>query len=403
MSTVTDAPGDLAGWGWDAGWADAFERWRRGTLAAPLAAARRGPGGGPDHGPSRDAEAGAEGDAEAGGAGYRPARVIAQHRGRWTVVSALGVQAATRTGRLRFATAVSDDLPAVGDWVACPDLRGHDALIEGVLPRRTSFRRRAAGSRAESQVVASNVDTLFVAASLNRDLNERRLERYLAMARESGAEPVVLLTKADLAGDPAPVVDRLARGLRVAVAAVSSHTGAGLPGLEAWLVPGRTVALVGSSGVGKSTLLNRLAGTELAATRAIREEDGRGRHTTSVRQLYRLSSGALLVDTPGLRELGLWDADRGVADTFAEIGELARRCRFRDCSHEREPGCAVRAAVAEGALDERRLRSYRRLGAELESQPTPAERREASRRFFRAIRNVSAETEARKTWRWRES
>ncbi len=395
MSTTATAREALAGWGWDDGWSDTFDAWDRRVMGASPGLEEQ------MEGPAADRRSGPGSAAQP--ACYRPARVIAQHRGRWIVASELGEQRATTTGRFRFATEAPGDLPAVGDWVACPDHPGPDTLIEGVLPRRTAFRRRAAGARAEAQVVASNVDVLLVAASLNRDLNERRLERYLAMARESGATPVVLLTKSDLAGDATPFVDRLEAALRVAVVSVSSRTGEGIAGLETWLTPGRTVALVGSSGVGKSTLLNRLAGTELAVTREIRDDDARGRHTTSHRQLFRLASGVLLLDTPGLRELGLWDADEGLADTFAEIGDLAARCRFRDCAHEREPGCAVRAAIADGSLDERRLHSFRRLGSELASLPTPAERREAGRRFSRAIRDVSATTEERKSWRWRES
>ncbi len=357
---------DLMAWGWDDGWAAAWQA--------------------------------CAGEASTG---QSPARVVARHRGRWLVAGG-AVVAATLSGRFRHTLAGDDSLPAVGDWVASRDA-GHEATIEAVLPRRTAFRRRAAGPRAEPQVVAANVDTLFIAASLNRDLNERRLERYLAMARESGAEPVIVLTKADLGPDADRVAERLGASLRVEAVALSSRTGTGIDRLARWLRPGGTVALLGSSGVGKSTLLNRLAGAELAATRAIREDDARGRHATSHRELFRLPGGALLLDTPGLREVGLWDADDGLDATFTDVLELAAGCRFADCTHEREPGCAVRAALEDGRLDPGRFRSYRRLGRELADLPTPAERREASRKFGRMVRDVGASTEARKSYRWHES
>ena len=354
----------LVPWGWDEGWATAF---------APLR-----------------------------GAGLLPARVIAQHRGAWLVAGADAEWSASLTGRLRHG-AGEGDLPAVGDWVGCVTPQGGGAArIDAVLPRRSAFVRRAAGSRVGAQTVAANVDTLFITTSLNADLNLRRLERFVAMARESGAEPVLLLTKDDLVEDGPATVERLATELRIPVVALSSHTGEGVEALRPWLVRGQTIALVGSSGVGKSTLLNRLAGRELMETREIREDDGRGRHTTTHRELFRLPGGALMLDTPGVREIGLWDADQGLADTFTEILELAERCRYRDCGHGNEPGCAVQAAIRAGDLDESRLRSYRRLGEELADQPSEAEKREAKRQFFRSIEIAAHARAKRRDTGWQD-
>jgi len=354
---VAPLPHSMESWGWDEKWAAAF---------APL-----------------------------NGGDLWPARVIAQHRGAWMVASETGEVSASLTGRFRHE-AFDGDLPAVGDWVGCLYSPNDGAArINAVLPRRSVLRRRAAGPRLAAQILATNVDTLFIATSLNGDLNPRRLERYVAMARDSGAEPVVLLTKSDLVGDPAAAVAQLESELKVAVVAMSSHSGDGLIGLERWFVPGRTVALVGSSGVGKSTLLNRIAGEELMATREIREDDARGRHTTTHRELFLMASGAMIVDTPGMREFGMWEADEGVDDTFADILELALGCRFPDCRHKFEPGCAVRPAVTDKRLDPERLKSYRRLTHELAGQPT-ALRHARDRQFGKAVRNAAADPVSRK-------
>jgi ribosome biogenesis GTPase len=296
--------------------------------------------------------------------GAVPGRVIAEHRGRYVVWTAEGERAAVLAGRLRHHADSREALPATGDWVAVDEGSG-TAAIQAVLPRRSVFRRKAAGHATEAQVLAANVDTALIAAALPGDVNPRRIERYLALAWESGAVPVVVLTKADLADD----VDAALRGVRavapgVDVAAVSSVTGAGVDALARWLKPGRTAVLLGSSGAGKSTLTNLLVGAEALRTGAVRD-DGKGRHTTTHRQLVRLRNGALLIDTPGMRELQLWTADAGLESAFADVEALAAGCRFADCAHESEPGCAVRAAAVSGALDPERLESWRRLRREL--------------------------------------
>jgi ribosome biogenesis GTPase len=296
--------------------------------------------------------------------GSVPARVVAEHRDRYVVRTAEGERTAVLAGRLRHHARARDELPATGDWVAVDEGNGM-AAIHAVLPRRSLFRRKAAGDATEAQVLAANVDVALVAAALPADVNARRIERYLALAWESGAVPVVVLTKADLVDD----VDAAIRGVRavapgVEVAAVSSVTGAGVDALARWLKPGRTAVLLGSSGVGKSTLTNLLAGGDALRTGAVRD-DGKGRHTTTHRQLVQLRNGALLIDTPGMRELQLWTADAGLESAFADVEALAARCRFGDCAHESEPGCAVRAAAESGALDPARLESWRRLRREL--------------------------------------
>ena len=294
-----------------------------------------------------------------------PARVVAEHRDRYVVLDADGERTAVLAGRLRHHARSREELPATGDWVAVDAGAEGTAAIHAVLPRRSAFRRKVAGEVTEAQVLAANVEVALVAAALPADLNERRIERYLALAWESGAVPVVVLTKADLADDVAAAI-RSVRAVAPGadVVAVSAFTGAGIDALDQWLRPGRTAVLLGSSGVGKSTLTNRLVGAEALRTGAVRD-DGKGRHTTTHRQLVRLESGALLIDTPGMRELQLWTAAAGLESAFADVEALATRCRFRDCAHRAEPGCAVRAAEESGALDPARLESWHRLRREL--------------------------------------
>jgi ribosome biogenesis GTPase / thiamine phosphate phosphatase len=321
---------------------------------------------------------------------FEPARVSAQHRGGYDVLTEAGERRVRLSGRMRHEAASAAELPAVGDWVAL-----RDQTIQAVLPRRSAFSRKAAWSLTEEQVLAANLDAVFVVSALNGDLNLRRLERYLTLAWESGATPVLVLTKADLCEDVGGAllsVEQVALG--VGTHAVSNLTGEGLEELGLYLRPAKTIALLGSSGVGKSSLANRLVGEELQATHQI-AEDGRGRHTTTSRQLIRLPGGALLVDTPGLREVQLWDADDGIQEAFADVDELAAGCRFNDCAHLREPGCAVQAAIDEGRLPRERLQSYRQLQRELQrlAMKQDARLRSEARKqraaFARSLRKAS--------------
>lgn len=309
-----------------------------------------------------------EGDGDAHLPTARPARIISQHRGAWRARTEIGELWAVTPGRVRHRVVSPRDLPAVGDWVLVRLGEPADgATILEILPRRTCFVRKEAGERSREQVVATNIDVVFLMMSMNNDFNLRRLERYLVATRDSGAEPVVLLSKADLTEQSEEMlvaVEAVAGGAPVHL--LSSVTGDGLDAVRDYLRPRTTLALLGSSGVGKSTLINVLAGEELLRTQEIRESDDRGCHTTTHRELFLLPGGALMLDTPGMRELTVWEAEeRVVEDTFDDIKELAESCKFRDCKHGNEPGCAVRAALESGELDEARWRSHLGLGKEL--------------------------------------
>jgi ribosome biogenesis GTPase len=293
-------------------------------------------------------------------AGLVPARVAIQHRGAYDLIAEAGETRASATTRL-FK---SDELPAVGDWVGFDPATN---LVEAVLDRRTSISRKEVWHAAREQVLAANIDVAFLVQALPLDFNVRRLERYLAMAWESGAQPIVLLTKTDLVDDAAPYLDEVETVTLGAcpTLAVSAKSGAGLEELRPWLEPNRTAVLLGSSGVGKSTIVNALVGEELLATKEVREDDHRGRHTTTHRELILLASGGVILDTPGIRELQLWDAD--LEQTFGDVEEIATHCRFSDCNHDQEPGCAIRAALADGSLAVERWQSYVKLQRELEA------------------------------------
>lgn len=298
---------------------------------------------------------------------FAPARVSEEHKQMYRVLSESGEMLAEVSGKLRHQAKGRDGFPAVGDWVlVTPDPIGQSATIHRILNRRSKFSRKVAGVKTEEQVLAANIDTVFLLQSLNRDFNPRRLERYLTVAWESGVNPVVLLTKLDLCDDVRPFlvqVEEIAPA--IPVHGLSALTGQGIEQLDCYLAMGQTVALLGSSGVGKSTLVNRLAGRDIMKVREIRDDDDRGRHTTSARQIILLPRGGILIDTPGLRELQLWGEGSGLDRSFGDIDELSRQCRFRDCRHDSEPGCAVRQALAARRLDGSRMESYLKLRAEL--------------------------------------
>ena len=331
--------------------------------------------------------------------GREPARVIAEDRGSYEVAGRAGELRAAVSGRFRFdAQGDPSAFPAVGDWVAVEGGMTGETAIHALLPRRSALVRQASGKRTEAQIVGANLDVVFVVASLNADLNVRRLERYVAAAWESGAEPVVLLSKADLAGDVDEIllaVAGVAAGATVLI--VSSFDGRGVDEVRERIGAGRTAAFVGSSGVGKSTLLNRLAGEERALVREIREDDGRGRHTTTRRQLHLLPDGGLVLDTPGMRELSLWDAD-GLEQTFTDLDDLVARCRYGNCQHNGEPGCAIAAALADGTLTKDRHASWLKLRRETahHARRVDALARSEERRKWKAIgKSVSKHMDAK--------
>lgn len=324
--------GDLEDFGWDDGWRVSWE----GTAAA---------------------------------ASSVPARVLSVHRDAFVVATDEGERVAELSGRLRHRAEDESERPAVGDWVGVRRPLGEGpSLLQHVLPRRTHLARKVPGSVTAVQVVAANVDVVLIVAGLDHDYNPRRLERALVLVWDGGAQPFIVLNKADL--QPPDALTAMVRATQevapgVPVAAVSAATGLGLDDLEGRLLPGRTAALIGSSGVGKSTLVNRLLGADRQRTHEVRGHDSRGRHTTTHREMLRLPGGALLIDTPGLRELQLWAAPDALQGAFADVDALAASCRFADCAHAGEPGCAVAAAAGDGTLGPERLQSYRKLQREL--------------------------------------
>jgi ribosome biogenesis GTPase len=321
--------------------------------------------------------------------GFEPARVVAEHRGGYFVRSARGDHLAHARGRMRDDQ-LFGGMPAVGDWVAIVDAPGDHRAIEALLPRRTKVSRKTPWLKAEEHILVANVDTVFLVAGMDGDFNVRRLERYLIAAWDSGADPVLVLTKLDVCRDEDMLAEAEAVALGVPVCALSNVTGEGVDDVRALLRPARTFVLLGSSGSGKSTLVNRLAGRELMPVGGLRR-DGRGRHTTRHRQLLVLPGGAIVIDTPGLRELQVWEGD--VDEAFTDIAELAAQCRFNDCAHETEPDCAIQEALETGELDEGRWASYLKLQRELRSIRRRAgsrEHRELKRRWKARARETRA-------------
>ncbi len=292
-------------------------------------------------------------------------RVATSQRDLYRLYTAAGECDAEPSGRLWYLTPDPSGMPVVGDWVAARVLSPEQAIVEAVLPRRTLFSRRAAGRREEQQPVAANIDLVFLVCGLDGDFNLRRIERYLTLTLESGAAPVIVLNKADLStAVEERIAEAAALGPALPVIACSARTGEGMQALAERLGPGVTVALLGSSGAGKSTIVNRLLGDDRFETAEVRESDSRGRHTTTHRELVVLPQGGALIDTPGMRELQLWAAKESVDQVFEEIAGLAARCRYGDCAHTGEPGCAVAAALADGTLDAARWASYHKLTGE---------------------------------------
>ncbi len=305
--------------------------------------------------------------------GMHAGRVILEHKGAWRVQTAVGELIAGITGKLRHESANREDRPAVGDWVALR-LRPAEgtATIHAVLPRKSRFVRKTAGERTELQIVGANIDTIFLVTSLNLDFNPRRIERYLTSIWDGGASPVIILSKADLCDSEEILHSKLAAVTAVAcgvpihsVSIITAHgKHQGLEALKQYCIEGRTIALIGSSGVGKSTLINYLAGSALQKVSEVREHDDRGRHTTTRRELFLLPQGGLLLDTPGMRELQLWDGEAGAQVAFDDIEALIAQCFFSDCQHRSEQRCAVRVALANGSLAQERLENYQKLEKE---------------------------------------
>lgn len=309
-----------------------------------------------------------------------PARIVTVHKERYALICEYGETYARLKTKEYYGG--YEEFPTVGDFVMMDFVPSGDSRIFATLPRKTFFSRRDPTPGRGEQAVAANFDYVFIMQSLNQDFNERRLERYLTLAWQSGAVPVIVLTKADLTEEYEPYI-RIAERIApdVCVHVVSSRNGFGLEELRAYLKPGNTIALLGSSGIGKSSLVNALAEEELMRVNGIREDDSKGRHTTTHRQLIMLKSGAMIIDTPGMRELGMWDVSEGLGEAFADVEQYIGRCKFSDCRHLSEPGCAIKEAIAAGELSKARWDSYCKLKREAKySDDKDARMREKQKR-----------------------
>lgn len=319
--------------------------------------------------------------------GLTPARVSVEHRNYYELYSVYGELTAEKSGKLFYQALDTSLLPAVGDWVVIRRLENEDkALIQAVLPRKTKFSRKKAGAVTEEQIVAANVDTVFIISSLNQELNLRRIERYLTLAWDNDVKPVIILSKADLSedifGSLAQVQDAFP-GIDVNV--ISAKKKAGIGELLQFFEGNKTIAVIGSSGVGKSTLINALLDWKKMEVSEISLYKDKGRHTTTHRELSLVPGGGLIIDTPGMREIQLWEGSEGLSELFEDIEQLILECKFSDCKHESEPGCAIKAAIKNGSLDEKRFKSYKKLLSEV--------------RFFTRKQNKKAMLEEKKKWK----
>ncbi|MDD3733247.1 MAG: ribosome small subunit-dependent GTPase A [candidate division Zixibacteria bacterium] len=337
---------------------------------------------------------------------FLPARVSLEHKDRYQIWCEQGEMMAEVSGRFRHEAQSRADFPVVGDWVAIASrLAENRATIHQLLPRKTIFSRKAilsggmpdTGGKTDQQVLAANVDTVFLVSGLDGDYNVRRMERYMTVAWDSGARPVIVLNKVDLCPDIDDVIVEVqAIAFGVTILAISAFQNQGLETISQQLEAGKTAVFLGSSGVGKSTIINHLLGEERLKTKEVRAYDDRGRHTTTSREMLLLPSGGIVIDTPGLRELQLWDNETGLSRVFADIEELARHCRFRDCEHVNEPGCAVRTAINDGKLDAKRFENYLKMKKELrylESRKDIKAQRQTEREFTRRIHKMLKERE----------
>lgn len=336
--------------------------------------------------------------------GWCPARVVEEHRERYVIWFDQGERLAQVSGKYRHNTTWRSDFPAVGDWVAVEHADDDHAVIHALLPRRTAFVRQAVlgNDKTDNQVLAANVDTVFLVSALDREFNLRRIERYLTIAWDSGVSPVIILNKADVCENlESAIADTEAVAIGVPIHAISAIEQQGLEALDPYLLPGKTVAFLGSSGVGKSTIINKLLGEERQKTREISSAVNKGRHTTTTRELILHRSGAILIDTPGMRLLGMWSDDSGLSHTFDDVESLVTSCRFADCTHSDEPGCAVLAAIDAGSLDEKRLANYKRLQREIAFQDRRKDKAEQNRVNREWAKRIQAHHRAMKELRKR--